>query len=181
MCSPSHWFSGCLVFSCLGISEVKKRLMALEPVGVCAGGERQQNPALFLSIFQFSYNFIAGDSRNLRSPTTCGCCSWILAGSCITYWEISSPCAVHSRVPTSPFLFWQLSHCGSQCSSNPSLPQTGAKESLSSAGEMTEGRTIHTWHCLTPLISTLHSLYCKVTTLCCLYLHLCATRGAKPK
>lgn len=51
LCSPSHWFSGCLVFSCLGISEVKKRPMALEPVGVCAGGERQQNPALFLSIF----------------------------------------------------------------------------------------------------------------------------------
>lgn len=24
LCSLSHWFSGCLVFSCLGISKVKK-------------------------------------------------------------------------------------------------------------------------------------------------------------
>lgn len=94
-CSLSHWFSGCLVFSCLGIAKVKKEDRSTVACRRLRRREAAEEPCSVSKYIQFSYNFIAGDSRNLRSSTSYGCCSQILTGSCITYLEISSLCDVH--------------------------------------------------------------------------------------
>lgn len=157
--SPSHWFSGCLVFSCLGISQVKKRPVALEPVGVCAGGERQQNPALFLSIFSFP-TILLQETAGIwdHQLHVAAVHEFLLAPA----WHIGKSHLLHVlSIPefppaNSPFLFWQLSHCSSQSSSNPSLPRPGAKEGLSSSWRWQE--TEHSDLTL-PYSSDLHTAF----------------------
>lgn len=140
LCSPSHWFPGCLVFSCLGISEVKKRPVALEPVGVCAGGKRQQNPALFLSIFSF-HTILLQETAGIwdHQPHVAAVHKFLLAPAEPIGKSHLHVLSIPEFPPSdSPFLFWQLSHCSSQWSSNAFLPRTVAKGGLSSAWEMAE-------------------------------------------